>query len=152
MQSPLEDFIHKSLKDEQIECIQRIVCLEEDVLTVLPPGFVTYQLIPKWPGSSIQEPCSQASSVACLFPEVLYCFKLCCGEPLIGLSEFPSIGICLCLAIVHMSIVYKKNEAVEFKMLKHEVDCLLNLCLKVCKIIINFESSAASFWLRESHD
>ena len=48
--SSLEDFIHKSLKNEQTECIQRIVCLEEDVLAVLPTGFeksVIYQLITK---------------------------------------------------------------------------------------------------------
>ena len=37
--SSLEDFIHKSLKDEQTECIQRIVCLKEDVLVVLPTAF-----------------------------------------------------------------------------------------------------------------
>ena len=45
-----EDFIHKSLKDEQTENIRRIVCLEEDVLALLPTGFgksVIYQLIPK---------------------------------------------------------------------------------------------------------
>ena len=30
--------VHKSLKDEQIECIQRIVCHGRDVLTVLPTG------------------------------------------------------------------------------------------------------------------
>ena len=48
--SSLEDFIQKSLKDEQTECIRRIVCLEEDVLAVRPTGFgksVIYQLIPK---------------------------------------------------------------------------------------------------------
>ena len=48
--SPLKDFIHKSLTDEQTECIRRIVCLKEDVLAVLPTGFgksVIYQLIPK---------------------------------------------------------------------------------------------------------
>ena len=45
-----EDFIHKSLKDEQTEGIRRIVCLEEDVLALLPTGFgksVIYELIPK---------------------------------------------------------------------------------------------------------
>ena len=45
-----EDFIHKSLKDEQTECIRMIVCLEEDVLALLPTGFgksVIYQFIPK---------------------------------------------------------------------------------------------------------
>ena len=45
-----EDFIHKSLKDEQTECIRMIVCLEEEVLALLPTGFgksVIYQLIPK---------------------------------------------------------------------------------------------------------
>ena len=35
----LQDFIHKSLKDEQKECIRRIICLKEDVLAVLPTGF-----------------------------------------------------------------------------------------------------------------
>ena len=48
--SSLKDFTHKSsLKDEQRECIRRIVCLK-DVLAVLPTGFgtsVIYQLIPK---------------------------------------------------------------------------------------------------------
>ena len=34
--SSLEDFIHKSLKHEQTECIRTIVCLEEDALAVLP--------------------------------------------------------------------------------------------------------------------
>ena len=48
--SSLEDYIHKSLKDEQTECIRRIACLKEDVLALLPTGFgksVIYQLIPK---------------------------------------------------------------------------------------------------------
>lgn len=35
----LEDLIHKSLKDEQTECIRRIISLEEAVLPVLPTGF-----------------------------------------------------------------------------------------------------------------
>ena len=34
----LDDFIHKSLKDEQIECI-RIISLEEAVLPLLPTAF-----------------------------------------------------------------------------------------------------------------
>ena len=32
----LEDLIQKSLKDEQTECIRRIISLEEAVLPVLP--------------------------------------------------------------------------------------------------------------------
>ena len=36
---PLEDLIHNSLKDEQTECIRRIISLEEAVLPVLPTGF-----------------------------------------------------------------------------------------------------------------
>ena len=35
----IDDYIHKSLKDEQTECIRRIIRLEEDVLPVLPTGF-----------------------------------------------------------------------------------------------------------------
>ena len=35
----LDDLIHKSLKDEQTECIRRIISLEEAVLPVLPTGF-----------------------------------------------------------------------------------------------------------------
>ena len=31
-----ESFVHKALKDEQIECIHRIVCHGRDVLAVLP--------------------------------------------------------------------------------------------------------------------
>ena len=33
-----ESFVHKALKDEQIECIHRIVCHRRDVLAVLPTG------------------------------------------------------------------------------------------------------------------
>ena len=36
--SSLEDLIHKSLKDEQTECIRRIVCFEKYVLAVVPAG------------------------------------------------------------------------------------------------------------------
>ena len=35
----LEDLIHKSLKDEQTECIRRIFSLEEAVLPILPTRF-----------------------------------------------------------------------------------------------------------------
>ena len=43
-----ESFVHKVLKDEQIECIHRIVCHGRDVLAVLPTGLgksAIYQLI-----------------------------------------------------------------------------------------------------------
>ena len=33
-----ESFVHEALKDEQIECIHRIVCHRRDVLSVLPTG------------------------------------------------------------------------------------------------------------------
>ena len=42
-----ENFVHKALKDEQIECIQRIVCHGRDVLAVMPTGLgksAIYQL------------------------------------------------------------------------------------------------------------
>ena len=35
----LQFFFQKSLKEEQRECIQRMVCLEEEVIVVLPMGF-----------------------------------------------------------------------------------------------------------------
>ena len=35
----LEEFFHKALKDEQKECIRRIVSLKEDVLAILVTGF-----------------------------------------------------------------------------------------------------------------
>ena len=35
----LEEFFHKALKDEQKECIRRIVSLKEDVLAILLTGF-----------------------------------------------------------------------------------------------------------------
>ena len=35
----LDDFIHKSLKDEQTEYIRNIISLKEAVLPVLPTGF-----------------------------------------------------------------------------------------------------------------
>ena len=50
LNASLESFIHKTLKDEQIECIRRILCHGRDVLAVLPTGFgksAIYQLIPK---------------------------------------------------------------------------------------------------------
>ena len=56
---------------------------------------------------SIQKQYSQASSVACFF--LKFKLFLSCGELLIGLLEFPSIGICLCLAIVCMSVVQIKK-------------------------------------------
>ena len=43
-------FVHKALKDEQIECIHRILCHGRDVLAVLPTGLgksAIYQLIKK---------------------------------------------------------------------------------------------------------
>ena len=46
----LESFVHKTLKDEQIKCILRIVCHGRDVLTVLLTRFgksAIYQLFPK---------------------------------------------------------------------------------------------------------
>ena len=45
-----ESFVYKALKDEQIECIHRIVCHGRDVLAVLPTGLgksAIYQLISK---------------------------------------------------------------------------------------------------------
>ena len=50
LNASLESFVHKILKDEQIECIRRIVCHGRDVLAVLPMGFgksAIYHLIPK---------------------------------------------------------------------------------------------------------
>ena len=49
LEKSLESFVHKTLKDEQRECIRRIVVEKKDVLAVLPTGFgksVIYQLIP----------------------------------------------------------------------------------------------------------
>lgn len=46
----MKDFSVESLKAEQVECIRRLICLREDVLTVLPTGFgksLIYQIIPK---------------------------------------------------------------------------------------------------------
>ena len=46
----LESFVQKALKDEQIECIHRIVCHGGDVLALLPTGLgksAIYQLISK---------------------------------------------------------------------------------------------------------
>ena len=46
----LRYFKYDSLKEEQTECIRRVICLREDVLVVLPTGFgksLIYQIIPK---------------------------------------------------------------------------------------------------------
>ena len=50
LNASLESFVHKALKDEQMECIHRIVCHGRDVLAVLPTGLsksAIYQLISK---------------------------------------------------------------------------------------------------------
>ena len=54
LSASLERFVQKALKDEQIECIHRIVCHGRDVLAVLPTGLgksAIYQLISKGPYS-----------------------------------------------------------------------------------------------------
>ena len=38
LNASLQSFVHKTLKDEQIECIHRIACHGRDVLAVLPTG------------------------------------------------------------------------------------------------------------------
>ena len=38
LNASLQSFVHKTLKDEQIECIHRIVCHGRDVLAVPPTG------------------------------------------------------------------------------------------------------------------
>ena len=50
LNAPLEIFVDKTLKDEQTECIRRIVCHGRDVSAVLPTGFgksAFYQFIPE---------------------------------------------------------------------------------------------------------
>ena len=50
LNASLGSFVHKTLKDEQMECICKIVCHVRDVLVVLPTGFgksAIYQFIPK---------------------------------------------------------------------------------------------------------
>ena len=39
LNASLAHFVHKALKDEQVECIRRIVCHGRDFLAVLPTGF-----------------------------------------------------------------------------------------------------------------
>ena len=54
LNASLESFVQKALKDEQIECIHRIVYHGRDVLAVLPTGLgksAIYQLISKGPYS-----------------------------------------------------------------------------------------------------
>ena len=38
LNASLQSFVHKTLNDEQIECIHRIACHGRDVLAVLPTG------------------------------------------------------------------------------------------------------------------
>ena len=54
LNASLESFVHKALKDEQIECIHRIVSHGRDILAVLPTGLDKsdiFQLISKGPYS-----------------------------------------------------------------------------------------------------
>ena len=39
LNASLAHFVHKTLKNEQVECIRRIVCHGRDFLAVLPTGF-----------------------------------------------------------------------------------------------------------------
>ena len=39
LNASLAHFVHKALKDEQLECIRRILCHGSDFLAVLPTGF-----------------------------------------------------------------------------------------------------------------
>ena len=48
LNAALEGFVHRTLKEQQRECIRRIVCEKKDVFAVLPMGFgksAIYQLI-----------------------------------------------------------------------------------------------------------
>ena len=50
LNAALEGFVHRTLKEQQRECVRRIVCEKKDVFAVLPTGFgksAIYQLIPK---------------------------------------------------------------------------------------------------------
>ena len=50
LDASLEGFVHRTLKEQQRECIRRIVFEKTDVFAVLPTGFgksAIYQLIPK---------------------------------------------------------------------------------------------------------
>ena len=38
LNASLQSFVHKTLKDKQIECIYKIACHVRDVLAVLPMG------------------------------------------------------------------------------------------------------------------
>ena len=39
LNASLRSFVHKTLKNKQIECIRRIVCYGRGVLVVLPTGY-----------------------------------------------------------------------------------------------------------------
>ena len=56
LNASLQSFVHKTLKDEQIECIHRIACHGRDVLAVLPTGLGKSAIYVLSPFSLIRDP------------------------------------------------------------------------------------------------
>ena len=55
LNASLQSFVHKTLKNEQIECIHRIACHERDVLAVLPTGLAKSAIYVLSPFSLIRD-------------------------------------------------------------------------------------------------
>ena len=55
LNASIQSFVHKTLKDEQIECIHRIACHGRDVLAVLPTGLGKSAIYVLSPFSLIRE-------------------------------------------------------------------------------------------------
>ena len=61
----LQSFVHKTLKDEQIECIHRIACNGRDLLAVLPTGLGKSSSAICVFNTTVFVTCDQASLIFC---------------------------------------------------------------------------------------
>ena len=100
----LRNFHHDSLKVEQIECLQQVICLREDVLAVLPTGFgksLIYQIIPKVLECLKNESDDTKKFIVCVVSPLEYIRKqqvasinkLHCGLSAAAIGDDDSLGV-----------------------------------------------------------
>ena len=72
LNASLQSFVHKTLKDEQMECIHRIAYHERDVLAVLPTGLGKSALYVLSPFSLIRDFNKTPAETFPTFPSIIH--------------------------------------------------------------------------------